>query len=48
MEMLGQDDVLVIAGKGPERYQILKEETIPFLDKEQVFEWCRLNGREAL
>ena len=42
-----QDDILLIAGKGPERYQILKDGPIPFLDKDKVFEWCRMNGKEV-
>lgn len=46
IDMLKRDDILVIAGKGPERYQILKDETIPFLDKDQVLAWCQLNGKE--
>lgn len=48
LDMLEPDDILVIAGKGPERYQILKDETIPFVDKEKVFEWCRVNGKEVI
>lgn len=48
IDMLTSEDILVIAGKGPERYQILKDQTIPFLDKDQVLEWCQINGKEAL
>lgn len=43
---LGRDDILLVAGKGPERYQILKNGTIPFLDKDEVFKWCAANGRK--
>lgn len=48
LDMLKQDDICVIAGKGPERYQILKDETIPFSDKGQVIEWAHVNGKELL
>ena len=43
---LGRDDILLVAGKGPERYQILKNGTIPFLDKDEVFKWCAASGRK--
>jgi len=45
---IGPDDILLIAGKGPERFQILKDGPIPFLDKDKVFEWCSINGKEVL
>lgn len=48
LDMLKPDDILVIAGKGPERYQILKDGPIPFLDKEQVMEWVKANGKELI
>lgn len=41
-----KDDILLVAGKGPERYQILKDGPIPFLDKGVVFDWCSENGRK--
>ena len=44
----GPDDILLIAGKGPEPYQILKDGPIPFLDKNVVLEWCRENGKEVI
>lgn len=44
----GSDDILLIAGKGPEPYQILKEGPIPFLDKNMMFEWCIENGKEVI
>ncbi|MDD4160050.1 MAG: UDP-N-acetylmuramoyl-L-alanyl-D-glutamate--2,6-diaminopimelate ligase [Synergistaceae bacterium] len=44
----GPDDILLIAGKGPEPYQILKDGPIPFLDKNVMTEWCRENGKEVL
>lgn len=36
LSIAGKDDVVVIAGKGHEPYQILKDKTIHFDDKEQV------------
>ncbi len=42
------NDILLIAGKGPERFQILKNGPVPFLDKNVVFEWCSLNNKEVL
>lgn len=48
LDMLKPDDIFVIAGKGPERYQIIKDEEIPFLDKGKVMEWAALRGKEVL
>lgn len=48
LDMLKQDDIFVIAGKGPERFQIVKDEAIPFLDKDKVMDWASLNGREII
>ena len=45
---IGTDDIFVIAGKGPERYQLLKTGKIPFLDKNIMLDWCKENGKEAL
>ena len=47
LSMIEENDILLIAGKGPERYQILKDGPIPFLDKDVLHVWCRLNGKEA-
>jgi len=44
----GPDDILLIAGKGPEPYQILKDGAIPFLDKNVMLEWCREKGKEVI
>ncbi len=44
----GPEDILLIAGKGPEPYQILRDGPIPFLDKNVVFEWCSSNGKEVI
>jgi len=38
MEMADQGDVIVIAGKGHEDYQILKDKTIHFDEREVVSE----------
>lgn len=38
LELAAQDDIVIIAGKGHENYQILKNETISFDDKEVVKE----------
>jgi len=43
---IAPDDILVLAGKGPERYQELKNGPVPYNDKETVLEWCRLNSKE--
>lgn len=42
------DDILLLAGKGPECYQILKDGPITFQDKNIMLEWCRLNSREVM
>lgn len=48
LEMSGPDDILLIAGKGPEPYQILKDGPIPFLDRDVMLEWCRAKGKEVI
>lgn len=48
LDMQRQDDIFVIAGKGPERFQLVKDEAIPFLDKDKVMEWVHLNEKEVL
>ena len=40
-----QHDVLVLAGKGHEPYQVLKDKTINFNDKEEVLKWLKENGK---
>ena len=43
-----EDDVVVIAGRGPETKQILKDGPIHLVDKEVVGDWCALRGRKIL
>ena len=44
----GPEDILLIAGKGPEPYQMLKDGPVPFLDKNVMMEWCRGKGKEVI
>lgn len=45
LSIAGKDDVIVIAGKGHEPYQILKDKTIHFDDREQVkIQFNKLNA----
>ena len=44
----GPDDILLISGKGPEPYQILKDGPVPFLDKNVMLEWCVEKGKEVI
>lgn len=39
-------DIVVIAGRGPETHQILKDGPIPLVDKEIMLDWLTLRGRE--
>lgn len=48
MGRIKPDDILLIAGKGPERFQELKDGPIPFLDKDIMLEWCQLNNKAVL
>ena len=48
LDMAGEDDVVVIAGRGPETKQILKDGPIHLVDKEVVGDWCALRGRKIL
>ena len=38
VSMLGKDDILVLAGKGHEEYQLIGREKIPFSEKEIIRE----------
>ena len=44
MGLLKENDLLVILGKGHENYQIIKDEKIPFSDKECVLNWIKEQG----
>ena len=39
LEKLNKGDILVITGKGPERFITIKNNKIPFNDTEAVKEW---------
>ena len=39
--LLGPDDVLVVSGKGPEKYQQIGHVKHPYNDAVTVDEWCR-------
>jgi len=38
-------DILVLAGKGPETSQILKEGPVPYSDKDTLMGWCTRKGK---
>ena len=44
LEQAGEGDVVVIAGKGHETYQILKDDKIPFDDREVARQLIRQLG----
>ena len=41
LAFLQEKDVLLIAGKGHEEYQVLGHEKIPFSDKQVVIDWLQ-------
>jgi len=41
VELANPDDIILIAGKGHETYQVFSSQTIPFDDREVVKEACR-------
>nr|WP_244269694.1 UDP-N-acetylmuramoyl-L-alanyl-D-glutamate--2,6-diaminopimelate ligase [Caldanaerovirga acetigignens] len=45
IEMASRGDVVLIAGKGHENYQIIKDEVIPFDDREVAREFLKEKGR---
>ncbi|MEG1836911.1 MAG: UDP-N-acetylmuramoyl-L-alanyl-D-glutamate--2,6-diaminopimelate ligase [Synergistaceae bacterium] len=45
--MLRGNDILLVAGKGAEQRQILKDKTIEFRDKDVLDEWCKENNAEV-
>ena len=48
LENLRSGDILLLAGKGPESYQILKEGPVPYSDKEALVSWCKKKGRKYI
>ncbi len=46
LENLKSGDILLLAGKGPESYQILKEGPVPYSDKNAMDAWCSKRGRK--
>ena len=46
LSSVSEGDILLVSGKGPERYQILKDGSIPFLDKDVLSDWCAKNSME--
>jgi UDP-N-acetylmuramoyl-L-alanyl-D-glutamate--2,6-diaminopimelate ligase len=45
LDMLSPGDILVLAGKGPETSQILKEGPVPYSDKDTLMGWCTRKGK---
>jgi UDP-N-acetylmuramoyl-L-alanyl-D-glutamate--2,6-diaminopimelate ligase len=48
LENLRSGDILLLAGKGPESYQILKDGPVPYSDKEALVSWCKKKGRKYI
>ena len=48
LENLKSGDILLLAGKGPESYQILKEGPVPYSDKNAMDAWCRKIGKRYI
>lgn len=44
---LSNNDVLLLAGRGHEPFQILKDGAIPFLDRDELFAWCEKHNKEV-
>lgn len=47
LDQIGEGDMLVIAGRGPETHQILKDGPIPLVDKEIMNDWLKLSGKRT-
>lgn len=43
-----ENDIVVVAGRGPETHQILKDGPIKLVDKEIMADWCALRGRKVI
>lgn len=48
LDTAAEGDVVVIAGRGPETKQILKDGPVHLVDKEVLGDWCALRGRSVL
>ncbi len=48
LDGLSKGDILLLAGKGPESYQIVKEGPVPYSDMEAMASWCRRNGKKFI
>lgn len=48
LDLLNDGDVVVVAGRGPETRQILKEGSIHLVDKEVMEDWCFARGKKVL
>ena len=44
LELAGPGDVVVIAGKGHETYQVLRDRTVPFDDRQVARDCCSRLG----
>lgn len=48
LDNLQSGDILLLAGKGPESYQILKDGPVAYSDKEAMAAWCSKNSRKYI
>ncbi|MFC2161081.1 UDP-N-acetylmuramoyl-L-alanyl-D-glutamate--2,6-diaminopimelate ligase [Acidobacteriota bacterium] len=48
LSLAKRDDIVLVAGKGHENYQILGDNTIPFSDKSVIHEFLKLRGDSDL
>jgi len=48
LDKLKNGDILLLAGKGPEPYQILKEGPVTYSDKDAMADWCRKKSKKYI
>ena len=48
LDLALERDIVVVAGRGPETHQILKDGPIPLVDKEIMEDWAALRGKRIL
>lgn len=48
LDMLSPGDILVLAGKGPETSQIMKDGPVPYSDRDALMGWCARKGRAVV